>query len=298
MKFIFVLLSVLLSSSIVFAKMKVVTTFSVLKDIADRLVDDDIQVVNLVEGGTDPHLFEPGPKDIKNVRGAQILFANGLHFEPWLGRLLKAAPRDLAIVYVSKNVKPREFRDHGLKLVDPHAWNSPRELVSYIRVMGDELAKAFPEKSASIQKKTSDFIDQVKGIDARFTREFSKIPPSQRVLLTTHDAAGYLAVDYKIKTLAPIGLSTSEDFKTADLTNLVSQIKRSKIEVIFTEPSHHKVLAERLAAKTKLKLGPELYLDGLSDQNGAGKTVEKMLNHNLESILTSMKENSGDRTVQ
>jgi zinc/manganese transport system substrate-binding protein len=286
---LWLILSILLSHSCVFAKAKVVTTFSVLENIADHLVDDEIEVINLVDGGIDPHLFEPGPKDINQVRGARILFANGLHFEPWLDRLVKASPKDLVVVYVSKNIKPRQLSEHGLRLVDPHAWNSPRELVSYIQVMSEELSKAFPKQSAAIQKRASNFISQIESIDAKFTKEFSRIPSEKRVLLTTHDAAGYLAVDYQIKTVAPIGLSTSDDFKTADLTNLISQIKLYKIEVIFTEPSHHKVLTERLAAKTNLKLGPELYLDGLSDKNGAGNTVEKMLTHNLGSILASMK---------
>ncbi|MBK7844167.1 MAG: zinc ABC transporter substrate-binding protein [Bdellovibrionales bacterium] len=282
-------LFVLLSQSGAFAKSKVVTTFSVLGNIAERLVDDDIGVINLVGGGIDPHLFEPGPKDINHVRGARILFANGLHFEPWLDRLVKAAAKDLVVVYASKSIQPRQISEHGLKMIDPHAWNSPRELISYIQVMAEELSKAFPKQSTGIQKRASVFVNQIQSIDSKFTKEFSKIPTAKRVILTTHDAAGYLALDYEIKTIAPIGLSTSEDFKTADLTNLIAELKLYRIDVIFTEPSHHKVLTERLAAKTNLKVGPELYLDGLSERGGAGDTVEKMLTHNLESILASMK---------
>jgi zinc/manganese transport system substrate-binding protein len=109
------------------------------------------------------------------------------------------------------------------------------------------------------------------------------------VLLTTHDAAGYLAKTYSIKAPAPIGLSTSDDFKTADLSRLLSDIDKYKVKVIFTEPSYHKVLSERLAMKANIQLGPELYLDGLSVKGGPADTVERMLNHNLESILVSME---------
>ncbi|NJM09844.1 MAG: zinc ABC transporter solute-binding protein [Bdellovibrionaceae bacterium] len=288
LKFWIVLLALFVQTS-AFAKDKVVTTFSVLEDIVLHLSDDEIEVVNLVPGGTDPHLFEPGPRELNKVREAKILFANGLHFEPWLDHLVKASPDGLIVVYASRDVKPRTLGEHGLHIEDPHAWNSPKELVSYIQVVADELAKAFPKEAVDVRRRAKDFIAKIESIHTHFAKKFEQTPESKRVLLTTHDAAGYLAKAYSIRTISPIGLSTSEDFKTADLSRLLADINRYKVKMIFTEPSHHKVLSERLAAKAKLRLGAELYLDGLSAKGGPADTVEKMLNHNLESILVSME---------
>jgi zinc/manganese transport system substrate-binding protein len=271
------------------AKPKVVTTFSVLGDIVSQLTDDEIDIINLVPGDTDPHLFEPGPKEINRIREARILFANGLHYEPWLDRLVQTSSMPLLVVYASRKAKPRMTMKNGLEVVDPHAWNSPPELVSYIQVISEELAKAFPNEAKDIGQRSRDFIGKIESIHARFAKRLSQIPESKRVLLTTHEAAGYLAKTYSIKTLAPIGLSTSDDFKTADLSRLLADIDTYKVKVIFTEPSYHKVLSERLAAKAKIQLGPELYLDGLSAKGGPADTVERMLNHNLESIVVSME---------
>jgi zinc/manganese transport system substrate-binding protein len=271
------------------AKPKVVTTFSVLGDIVSQLTDDEIDIINLVPGDRDPHLFEPGPKEINRIREARILFANGLHFEPWLDRLVQTSSMPLLVVYASRKAKLRMIMENGLQVADPHAWNSPPELVSYIEVISEELAKAFPNEAKDIGQRSRNFIGKIESIHSRFAKRLSKVPESKRVLLTTHDAAGYLAKTYSIKALAPIGLSTSDDFKTADLSRLLADIDTYKVKVIFTEPSYHKVLSERLAAKAKIQLGPELYLDGLSAKGGPADTVERMLNHNLESILVSME---------
>jgi zinc/manganese transport system substrate-binding protein len=288
MKGFFVILVLCLHTK-VHAKAKIVTTFSVLEDIAVQLAEGDIEVANLVKGGIDPHLFEPGPRDIKQLRDAKILIANGLHFEPWLDRLIKSGPKNLVVNYASRTIVPRKLIENGLQVEDPHAWNSPRELIAYIKVVAEDLGRVFPQLNAVIQKRSLARIGQIEAIDSQFTRHFAEIHPSKRVILTTHDAAGYLAKAYNIKSISPIGLSTSEDFKTADLSVLLSQIMEFKIKMIFTEPSHHKILSERLAKKANLKLGPELFLDGLSLAGGSGDTIEKMLNHNLNSVLNSMK---------
>ncbi len=271
------------------AKAEIVTTFSVLENIVQHLVDDEVTVANLVDGGIDPHLFEPGPREINRVRSAKILIANGLYFEPWLNRLLETAPKNLVVVYASRNIKVRKIEEHGVPTEDPHAWNSPGELRNYVEVIAAEIIKAFPDKAIAIGKRSSRFIAEIQAIDSHFKQEFAKIKTQKRVILTTHDAAGYIAEAYAIKPLSPLGLSTAGDFKTADLQKLLAQIKEYELKVIFTEPSHHKVLSERLARKTKVTLGPELYLDGLSPKGGPADTVEKMLRHNLGSILTSMK---------
>lgn len=290
MKHLFLLL-ILMVQPHAFAKEKVVTTFSVLENIVSLLGGNQIKVENLVPAGVDPHLFEPGPKEILKVRTSKLLFANGLQFEPWLNGLVKAAPGSLVVVYASRKVKPRTLGYNGLQVEDPHAWNSPNELISYVEVIAEELIKAFPKDAAGIRQRAKNLSKRVEGINTRFAKDFGQVPDSRRVLLTTHDAAGYLAGAYSIKTLAPIGLSTSEDFKTADLSRLLSEIAKYKVKTIFTEPSHHKVLSERLAAKANLKLGAELYLDGLSSNGGPADTVEKMLTYNLQSILVSLEPN-------
>ena len=286
---LFIAIIVLFLSPNIYAKPKIVTTFSVLENIAVELTGGDLEVVNLVKGGIDPHLFEPGPRELKQIRNAKMLIANGLHFEPWLSRLVKAGPKDMVVVYASRNVIPRTLIENDLQVEDPHAWNSPREAIAYIHVIAEELSKAFPQFSAVVKKRSLVLIERIAAIDLRFTNDFAKVEDSKRVILTTHDAAGYLSHAYNLKSISPIGLSTSEDFKTADLSALLGQIKNNNIKVIFTEPSHHKILSERLAKKANLKLGSELYLDGLSQSGGPGDTLEKMLNHNLESILNTIK---------
>ena len=108
------------------------------------------------------------------------------------------------------------------------------------------------------------------------------------MLLTTHEAAGYLCQRYKIRLLTPLGLSTTEEVRPADLAQLLEDIQKYKVKTLFSENGHNQILAEKIVAKAKVKLGGTIYLDGLSDVGGPADTVEKMLRYNLNLIYQSM----------
>lgn len=271
------------------AQPKIVTTFSVLEGIARELAASDLEVANLVPGGSDPHLFEPGPRDFHAVRGVRLLIANGLHFEPWLDKLLRARATEPAVVYATRTIRPRTVKARGLDIADPHAWNAPGELLAYIEVIRDAMVQHFPTYERAIHQRAAFLLARIRSIDHEFAAKFARLPPTGRVMLTTHDAAGYIAKAYNITALAPVGLSTTEDFTAGDLTRLLRQVQRYEVKVIFTEPSHHRVLSEKLAARARLGLGETLYLDGLSAPGGRADTLDKMLRHNLNALWQAMQ---------
>lgn len=282
------LVMVLLSQSAL-AKIKVVTTFSVIEDLVRNIGPQNIEITNLVPAGEDPHLFEPKPSDIEKMKTANIIFANGLMFEPWLNKLITASKTKAKVSIVSYKVSPRQLEEDGHSVTDPHAWNSPRQVIKYIDAISERLVEEIPQDKEQIKKNSDNLKSQINKIYKKYKSHFDKVPESKKAILTTHDAGFYLCEDFGIKSISPIGISTSEEFKTEDLTKLFDDIKSYSIKVIFSEKSHHQILSEKLSKKVNLKLGEPLYLDGLSDKSGPASTLQKMLSYNLEQIKKSLE---------
>lgn len=289
LKQISIALVVILIGQSALAKIKVVTTFSVIEDLIRNIGTQNIEISNLVPAGEDPHLFEPRPSDIEKIKAADLIFANGLMFEPWLNKLISASKTKAKVSIVSYKVSPRQLEEDGHSVTDPHAWNSPRQVIKYIDAISERLIEELPQDKEQIKKNSENLKSQISEVYKKYKSAFHKVPESIRAILTTHDAGFYLCEDFGIKSISPIGISTSEEFKTQDLAKLIDDIKSYSIKVIFSEKSHHQILTEKLSKKVNLKLGEPLYLDGLSDQSGPASTVHKMLSYNLEQIKKSLE---------
>jgi zinc/manganese transport system substrate-binding protein len=271
------------------AKLKVVTTFSVIEDLVRTIGTDSVEVTNLVPAGEDPHLFEPKPADLEKVKAADLIFANGLMFEPWLNKLVSSSKTKAKVSIVSFKISPRQLIEDGHSVSDPHAWNSPRQILKYIDAISERLVLELPQDRVQIVKNSENLKTQINNIYKKYKIIFEQIPASKRAILTTHDAGSYLCEDFGIRSISPIGISTSEEFKTQDLVKLIEDVKTYSIKVIFSEKSHHQILSEKLSHKVNLKLGKPLYLDGLSDKSEPASTVLKMFSYNLEQIKGSLE---------
>jgi zinc/manganese transport system substrate-binding protein len=294
LKFLFiVLISFVSMSAKAQNKPVIITTFSVLEDLTKTIIGDELlkqyNVENLVAAGADPHLFEPSSKELVKVKSADLLLANGRQFEPWLNRLAKSLNDPSKLILVTKNLTNKRFMDSP-SFLDPHAWNSPAEIPSYIKTIEESLSEKWPKHKSIFKKNAKRLSEEFLKLDKKYEKLFSSISENKRVLLTTHDGAFYIALRYKIKSISPIGLSTAQEIKTKDLQNLLLNIKKFEIKVIFSEKNHHKILSQKLAKKADIKLGADLYLDGLSDSKGPATTTYKMIDYNLEQIYNSMKE--------
>lgn len=286
MKFYFIIIYLFSFSITVAAKPPVViTTFSVLENITHILAQDLVVLQNLITAGQDLHSFEPGAKELAQMKQAQLLIANGGPLEPWLPKLLKVLNlNDLKrfspkIIYAGKNSVVNN---------DPHAWNSPREILKYTQVIEEALVELLPESQPLIKKRSQEFQNKIEALDLKYEKAFAQIPPEKRYLLTTHDAASYITSRYQITTLSPLGTSTVGEITTQDLTKIIRKIKELQIKTIFAEPNHHQLTIEKLAKVSGIQVGPILYLDGISAKDQPAATVEAMLQYNLDLIYKSM----------
>ncbi|MGA6965032.1 MAG: zinc ABC transporter substrate-binding protein, partial [Xanthobacteraceae bacterium] len=120
-------------------RLKVVASFSILADLVKNVGGERVDVAALVGPNGNAHVYAPSPADAKKVADARIVFVNGLGFEGWLDRLVKASATTAPIIVASRGVKPIERAgahaqdaDHDHGNADPHAWQSVANARLYV----------------------------------------------------------------------------------------------------------------------------------------------------------------------
>jgi zinc/manganese transport system substrate-binding protein len=267
-------------------KLKVVATFSIIGDTVERVAGDKVELTTLVDPDADGHVFEPTPADARAMAGAQIVFANGLGFEPWLDRLMKSTRARAKVVTVSQGVRVRAFKLGGAS--DPHAWQDAHNAAAYVGNVTLALAAADPANAVKYRAAGADYINEINALNREISLAFAKIPNADRRVITSHDAFGYFAAAYVVEFIAPLGISTEEQPSAKGVARLIEQIKREKIRAVFVENISDPRLIEQIARETGAKIGGKLYSDALSTKAGPAPTYIAMMRHNVRLLTAAM----------
>ena len=210
-----------------------VASFSVLADMVQVVGGQRVEVTSLIGRGGDPHAYEPTPDDARRLKGADLVFVNGLGLEGFMSRLVGAAGYRGQVVVVSGGVKPRSLVEDGATVTDPHAWNDPANGILYVRAIERALTAADPGGAALYQANADAYVKALQAVDADARARIGAIPVAQRKVLTSHDALGYLGQAYGVTFLAPLGLSTESEASAKDVAALIRQIRSLGIRHYF-----------------------------------------------------------------
>ncbi len=123
-------------------------------------------------------------------------------------------------------------------------------------------------------------------LEQRLKKQFASIPPNKRIVVTSHDAFGYLGREFKIQFLAPLGLSLEVEASAEDVATIIDQIREQNVKALFVENINNPRLLELISAETNVAIGGRLYSDALSEVKGPAGTYLKMMRHNIESLIT------------
>ncbi|MGD9649888.1 MAG: metal ABC transporter solute-binding protein, Zn/Mn family [Dongiaceae bacterium] len=265
------------------AKPLVVTSFSVLTDMTRQIAGPHVIVVGLAGVDTDVHMFEPTPRDMKNLSNADLVIANGLGFEHWLPKLLRAVNYKGEVAEAGAGVHTLEL-DEG---IDPHAWQDPQNGKIYIANIAEALSKLDPVHEPVFQKNAKAYQAQLNAADKELRQKFSKLPKNARTIITSHDAFQYFGHAFGLKFLAPQGINTASSPSAKEVAALIAQIKREKVKALFIENMSDPRLIEQISSETGARVGGTLYADALSGREGPASTYLDMLRYNGETIYTA-----------
>lgn len=264
--------------------LRVVTTFSILADLLRNVGGDAIIVSTLVGPDADAHVFEPSPADAKRVRDAELVVMNGLGFEGWIERLIKASGYRGPLVVASAGITPKKIG----KEPDPHAWHNLSHTRQYILNIRDALARIRPDDAQGFQQRAAQYLALLNDLDAELRKVFAAIPKQQRRVITSHDAFGYFGDAYGIEFLSPQGMSTDSEPSASAIARLVDQIRREGVRAVFVENITDPRLVERIAREGGVSFGGKLYSDALSKPGTEADTYLKLFAHNAKLISESL----------
>ena len=181
------------------AKFKVVTTFTVIQDIAQNVAGDAATVESITKPGAEIHEYEPTPKDIVKAQSADLILWNGLNLERWFERFFQNI-KDKPAVVVTEGITPLSIYEGPYKdAPNPHAWMSPSNALIYVENIKNALVKYDPQNADTYQKNAAAYAEKIKQLDKPLREKLSQIPADQRWLVTSEGAFSYLAKDYDLK---------------------------------------------------------------------------------------------------
>jgi zinc/manganese transport system substrate-binding protein len=269
-------------------KLNVVATFSILADLVKNVGGDRVEVKSLVGPNGDAHVYQPTPNDAKTVSDAKLVFVNGLGFEGWMARLVKASGTKAAMITATKGVKPRKMEEGGQTEADPHAWQSVPNAKMYVTNIYDALAAADPAGKATYAANTAAYLAKLDALDVQVRAAVAAIPAERRKIITTHDAFGYFGAAYGVAFIAPQGVSTESEVSARDVAKIITQIRKQKIPAVFLENVTDERLLRRIGEESGARVGGTLYSDALTDEKGPAATYLDMMRHNVKQLAEAL----------
>jgi zinc/manganese transport system substrate-binding protein len=274
-------------------RLKVIASFSILGDLVKNVGGDRVEVATLVGPNGNAHVYAPSPGDAKKVADAKLVFVNGLGFEGWLERLVKASGTKAPIVIATKGIKPLERsgdhdHDHDHGRADPHAWQSVANAKIYVANIRDALIAADPVGKDVYLANAAAYLAKLDALEREVREVIAKIPADRRRVITSHSAFGYFQNAYGVNFIAPQGVSTEAEASAKDVAAIIAQIKKQKAAAVFLENVTDPRLVEQIARETGAKVGGTLYSDALTDDKGDATTYIDLIRHNLRQLASAL----------
>jgi len=269
-------------------KLQVVTSFSILADLTREVGGDRIELTNLVDADADAHVYEPSPDDAKALLRADLIVANGLGFEPWLERLLASSEPKGKRIDASAGVVPLMLDEDGEAVPDPHAWQSLTNAEIYVRNIAKVLGELDPANLNVYIERRDAYLARLHALLKKADAQIAGLPASQRKVVTSHDAFGYLGQAWQLKFIAPQGLSTHDEPSAAEVAALIRQIRNEGVRAVFVENIRDPRLIRQIADEAGAKVGGTLYSDALASE-GPASTYLGMFEHNRDTLMAALK---------
>jgi ABC-type Zn uptake system ZnuABC Zn-binding protein ZnuA len=285
-----------------------VASFSILGDLVKNVGGEAVAVTTLIDPGVDAHTYDPAPVDLVVLAEADVIFENGLGFEPWLDGFFESTQPPGTRVVVTEGITPREVGqdadEHeeeedagdGHGQFDPHVWHDVANVIILVGNIRDALVATDPARAELYEANAAAYIAELEALDASIRGQVGTLPPERRKLVTSHDTFGYFADAYGFEVIGTaLGSISTEagDPSARDIATLITQIEEAGVPAIFAENVANPDLMESIAAEAGVVLAPPLYTDALGPQGSPGETYVGMMQSNVTTIVDAL---SGDQS--
>ncbi len=273
---------------------KIGATVGMVGDIARAVAGDKGEVTFIIGAGVDPHVYNPTRSDVAVLLRSDIIFYAGLLLEGQMADILVKVSRKRPVYAVTELLKP-EYLMHDPESghSDPHVWMDVGGWMKAVEVVADALAEFDPANADTYRTNARDYMRKLEALDQYARTAMASIPPEQRVLVTAHDAFGYMGRAYGIEVMGIQGLSTESEAGLKDINRIVDDLVRRRIPAVFVESrvsdKNVRALIEGAASRGHaVKIGGELFSDAMGTAGTYEGTYVGMIDHNVTVIVRAL----------
>lgn len=291
-KFARILLVALLSSvaSTSFAKFKVVTTFTIIQDIAQNVAGDAADVQSITKAGAEIHDYQPTPKDLAQAQAADLILWNGLNLERWFEKFFHNM-KNVPAAVVTEGITPLSIYEGEYQgKPNPHAWMSTSNALIYIENIKNALVKYDPQNAEIYEKNAMAYAEKIKALDKPLREKLVKIPAEKRWLVTSEGAFSYLAKDYELNELYLWAVNAEQQGTPQQVRKVIEIVRKNNIPVVFSESTISPKPMKQVAKETGATYGGVLYVDSLSAKDGPVPTYIDLLNTTVSTIVKGFEK--------
>ena len=276
--------AVMMSASPSWAKLDIVASFSILGDMVEQVAGDKANVTTIVGPDADAHLYQPTTGDAVAVAKADLVITNGMGFETWSAQLIESSGTKAAVVVATDGITPLLVEGE----VDPHAWNALTNGINYVNNIEAALSAASPADAATFKANADAYRARLEALHNRALAEIAKLPEDKRIVVTAHDAFGYLESAYGLTFLAPQGIDTEAEPSAKELAGLISFLKDTGAGALFVENIANGDLIAQISRETGITIGGRIYSDALSVKGSPATSYLAMFTHNLDLLTKTL----------
>lgn len=263
---------------------RVVTTFTVIQDIAQNVAGDRAIVESITKPGAEIHDYQPTPLDIVRAQAADLVIWNGFNLERWFEKFFENI-KEVPSVTVTDGIQPMGISEGPYTgKPNPHAWMSPSNALVYVENIRKALVQYDPANADAYNKNAAAYAAQIKALDEPLRKRLAAIPEAQRWLVSSEGAFSYLTRDYGLKEAYLWPINAEQQGTPQQVRSVIDLVRKNRIPVVFSESTISDRAARQVARETGARYGGVLYVDSLSAAGGPVPTYLDLLKVTVETI--------------
>jgi manganese transport system substrate-binding protein len=273
------------------AKKVILTTFTVLADIAQNVAGDRAIVKSITKPGAEIHGYEPTPSDLVRGKDADLILDNGLNLERWADRFYNSLPK-VPHVTLSEGFQPVNIAEDSYQgKPNPHAWMSPKNALIYVENIRKALGNLDPVNAPVYDANAKTYSNQIRAIDEKLKQAIAAIPPNKRYIVSCEGAFSYIARDYGLKEVYLWAVNAEQQATPKQVEKVINIVKTQQIPAIFCESTVSNEAQLQVAKETGAKFAGVFYVDSLSPPEGPASTYFKLLEYNVNTLTKGLQGN-------
>ncbi|MFE7198084.1 metal ABC transporter substrate-binding protein [Microbacterium oxydans] len=265
----------------------VLTTFTVLADIARSVAGDELVVESITKAGAEIHGYEPTPGDIRKAAGADLILDNGLNLELWFAQFVDAV--DVPHIVVSKGVDVIDISEDAYAgTPNPHAWMSPANVQRYVDNMRDAFIDLAPEQAEVFTANADAYKTELQAVQDDLAADLSLLPENQRALVTCEGAFSYLARDAGLTEAYIWPVNAEQQATPQQIARTIAFVQENEVPAVFCESTVSDKPMQQVVEATEAIFGGTLYVDSLSEEGGPVPTYLDLIRRDAETITAAL----------